>query len=224
MNTIRFFILFLAKYLSATFYQFEEKWLSDTRREQWDNVKLIVFLNHTSLFEPLFIRLAPNHFLWQLAQKLVAPGADITLNRPITGKLYKALVPGVIPISRKRDETWQEFMSLVGDEKITAILPEGRMKRKNGLDKDGKPMTVRGGIAEILHKLQQGQMLFVYSGGLHHIQAPGEHWPRLFKRVRANLEMIDIASYKKAFTQENFDAFKAQVVNDMQHRLEKCTP
>ena len=37
----------------------------------------------------------------------------------------------------------------------------------------------------------------VYSGGLHHIQVPGELLPTPFKTIRVRMEMIDIAAYKK---------------------------
>src|SRR5690606_9625185 len=137
-------------------------------------VRLVVFLNHTSLFEPLFIRFAPWSFVWNIAHKVIVPGADVTLERPLAGRVLKVLLPGVIPITRKADESWEHFLSLVNGDVITAILPEGRMKRRNGLGKEGKPMSVRGGVADILERLEQGKLLFVYSGGLHHIQCPGE--------------------------------------------------
>lgn len=224
LDVSRFSILYITKCLTRLFYRFEQKWLSDISKSHWDKVTLIVFLNHTSLFEPLFLRLAPNHFLWSLSRKLIAPGADITLKRPLAGKVFKTLVPGVVPISRKRDDTWQQFLSIVNPDKITAILPEGRMKRRNGLDKHGNRMTVRGGVAEILQKLNTGNILFIYSGGLHHIQAPGDKWPRLFKRIKANMEMVDISKYKKKFSDKCPLVFKEQVVADMQNRLEDCTP
>jgi hypothetical protein len=33
---------------------------------------------------------------------------------------------------------------------MVLMAPEGRMKRADGLDAHGQPMTVRGGIADIL--------------------------------------------------------------------------
>ena len=67
---------------------------------------------------------------------------------------------------------------------MVIILPEGRMKRENGLDLHGNPMNVRGGIADILLAMKQGRMLIAYSGGLHHVQFPGGV-PRIFKTVAA---------------------------------------
>ena len=55
------------------------------------------------------------------------------------------------------------------------------MKRRNGLDSQGQPMTVRGGIADILEAIPSGPMLIAYSGGLHHVQAPGETLPAVFR-------------------------------------------
>jgi len=205
------------------FYRFEQQWLSTEDKSQWPDVNLIIFLNHTSLFEPLFIRLAPFNFLWRIANNLVVPGADITLERPITGKIYRTLIPGCIPITRKKDQSWDNFLEYVGNDKVNAILPEGRMKRRDGLDKTGQPMNVRGGVVDILNRLNKGKILFVYSGGLHHIQAPGDKYPKLFKTIKANMEIIDLASYKRQFS-TNEDEFKKQVLNDINQRLASCLP
>lgn len=144
------------KLLAHLFYRGRINWLSQQQEESLNDVRLLVFLNHTSLFEPLFIRFAPWRFVWQVAHKVVVPGADITLQRPMTGRVLKVLLPGCIPITRQQDESWQHFLSHVSEDVITAILPEGRMKRRNGLDKEGKPMSVRGGVADILSRLQSG--------------------------------------------------------------------
>ncbi|WP_438862688.1 1-acyl-sn-glycerol-3-phosphate acyltransferase [Neptunicella sp.] len=212
------------KLLSHIFYRGSKTWLSEEQEEAFSEVKLIVFLNHTSLFEPLFIRFASWRLVWDIAHKVVVPGADITMQRPLAGKILKALLPGAIPITRKKDESWQHFLSHVSDDVITAILPEGRMKRPNGLDKHGKPMNVRGGVAEILERLDKGKVLFVYSGGLHHIQCPGDKLPRIFKTISANLEMVDIAKYKQQLEQLAEKSFKAKVMADMDRRLLDCVP
>lgn len=212
--------------LSALFYRFDIKWLSDRSQVKWNEIQLIVFLNHTSLFEPLFIRVAPNKFIWRLSKRLVAPGADITLNRPIAGRIYKAIAPGITAISRKRDQTWSQFMQSIDPKSVIAILPEGRMKRKDGLDKHGKPMDVRGGIADILRNIQGGKALFVYSGGLHHVQTPGQKLPKLFKSIKVNLEEVSIDHYKEQLMvkAENFKAFKTNVINDLNKKLREKVP
>lgn len=223
LNILRFLLLSSFKLTTMLFYRFEQHWLSSKYEQQWHKVNFIIFLNHTSLFEPLFLRLAPFSFLWRLANLLVVPGADITMARPITGKIYKILIPGCIPISRKNDQSWQHFLSLVSNEKINAILPEGRMKRKNGLDKDGQPMDIRGGVADMLERLDEGKILFLYSGGLHHIQAPGDKFPKLFKTIKVNMEIIDLAIYKQKFSDNNIE-FKKQVIADINERLINQTP
>jgi len=205
------------------FYRFEQQWLSTEDKSQWPDVNLIIFLNHTSLFEPLFIRLAPFSFLWRLANNLVVPGADITLDRPITGKIYRTLIPGCIPITRKKDQSWENFLNHVGNDKVNAILPEGRMKRRSGLDKTGLPMDVRGGVVDMLNRLDKGKILFVYSGGLHHIQAPGDRFPKLFKTIKANMEIVDLTSYKRQFSLDKAE-FKRQVLQDINERLANNTP
>ncbi len=246
---IRFFVLANIKLLSAMLYRFEQKWLpnshhaiaskkvhvlnseahkqerlNELQTPEWHNIKFIIFLNHTSLFEPLFIRFAPFSFLWQLSNNLIVPGADVTMKRPFAGRLLKTIVPGCIPISRKKDETWQQFLSQVTEDKITAILPEGRMMRLGGLDKEGQPMTIRGGFVDILNKLNHGKILFVYSGGLHHIQAPGDKYPRLFKTIKANFELVDIGYYKAQFKHYAKENQKAKMIEDVALRLKNNLP
>jgi len=225
IRLIRFTLLCLIKLVCLLFYRFNSKWLSDDNFKQFSQVRLIVFLNHTSLFEPLFVAAVPLHVLWRLSGKFLAPGADITLNeRPIVGAIYHSMFPGLIPITRKKDESWDHFLDLVDEETLVAILPEGRMKRRDGLDKHGNAMTVRGGVADILAQKHTGKMLFVYSGGLHHIQAPGEKRPRPFKTIHVNFEMMGIAEYKNSLPFDFGHDFREQVVADMQGRLETHVP
>ena len=222
---ISYFLLIGVKLTSALFYRYEVNWLNNGNNPIcWDDIRLVVFLNHTSLFEPIFIRLAPNSFIWQISKYLVIPGADITLNRPVLGRFFKSLIPGAVSISRKKDFTWLKFLSGIQPKSIVAILPEGRMKRADGLDKHGQQMSVRGGIADILQGLNRGKALFVYSGGLHHIQIPGQNLPKLFKKVKVNLEMVNIEQYKKSMQKSNFTEFKKKLIEDLNYRLEHFIP
>ncbi|WP_396588530.1 hypothetical protein [Bermanella sp. R86510] len=225
IRLIRFLLMLTLKCVCFVFYRYRVEWHSEHTFKHFRDVKLIVFLNHTSLFEPLFIGAAPIPVLWRLSDDLLAPGADITLNdRPIAGKIYHSLFPGLIPISRKKDESWRNFMQLVTDDNLVAILPEGRMKRSSGLDKHGKPMTVRGGVADILEKKHTGNILFIYSGGLHHVQSPGDWRPKVFKTIKANLQIIPIQEYKQSLPFEFGHDFRDEVVKDMQKRLETHVP
>ncbi len=177
-------------------------------------IKLIVFFNHTSLYEPLFIALFPIHFIYKLAHHMLAPGADKTLDRPIVGIFWKLFAPYMVKITRKRDHTWQAFIDQIKPESIIIIAAEGRMKRLNGLDVNGKKMTVRGGVVDIINLLDSGEMLFSYSGGLHHVQAPGQFFPRLFKTISMKVELVDIKSYRAQFTDSK------SMLADLQSRLE----
>jgi hypothetical protein len=106
-----------------------------------------------------------------------------------------------------------------------ALLPEGRMKRATGLDSTGQPMTVRGGIADLIESLGAGRMLLAYSGGLHHVQAPGERFPRLWKTIRMRLELVDIASYRTALlAQAGAAGFKRAVIADLERRRDLHCP
>lgn len=156
---------------------------------------------------------------------MVAPAADKTLNRPLVGFFFKLFSPGMIPITRKRDDSWGNFLESIYDDSIILIAPEGRMKRKTGLDLDGKKMTVKPGVVDILAGLNNGQMVFAYSGGLHHVQVPDEGLPKLFKTLKMNLEAFDINEYKSLFAfAKGSDDWKKAVLTDMQHRLEMKVP
>ncbi len=172
--------------------------------------------------EVLFLGFLPTHFLRRLSKRMVGPGADKTLDRPLVGLLFKLFSPGMTKITRKRDDSWDEFLESIYDDAVIVIAAEGRMKRKNGLDTDGKKMTVRGGVVDILSRLNFGQMVIAYSGGLHHVQVPGEGLPKLFKTIKLNLEAFDIADYKAMFTEAAGDAeqWRKAVLADLQMRLE----
>lgn len=220
---ISFLLMSTVKLISLIFYKTEDNWLRIEGKRKWNSIRLIVFMNHTSLFEPLYLSVVPFHFLWRLSRKMVAPGADKTLNRPIVGKFWKFLSPGMVSISRKRDDTWKEFMQAIKERSVIIIAPEGRMKRENGLDLNGNKMTVRGGVADVLENLDEGNMLIVYSGGLHHVQVPGQKFPKLFKTLKINVEQLNIKNYKDQF-ETTGRAWKKAVVDDMQKRLETNPP
>jgi hypothetical protein len=73
--------------------------------------------------------------------------------------------------------------------------------------------------------LDSGQMLITYSGGLHHVQVPGEGWPKLFKKLKMNVEVMDITAYKTSFSgQQGAAEWRKQMLADLQHRLETKPP
>jgi hypothetical protein len=139
--------------------------------------------------------------------------------------LYGLVAARVISITRERDESWSEVLRTIDPDAMVMILPEGRMKRATGLDSDGKPMTVRGGIADILETMGDGRMLVAYSGGLHHIHTPGDRFPRFFKTIRLRLEVVDIAPYRSARLEEGgAKGFRRAVVHDLERRRDEVCP
>lgn len=223
-SVLGFLIVMVIRTIAGIFWPLEKKWIGDPPPyDVWKNARLLALMNHTSLYEPLFANALSIPFTWHFISRMVAPAAEKTLKRPIAGTFWKLMVPNAMSITRKRDGTWTNFMDTISDDSIIVIAPEGRMKRPNGLDVDGKKMTVRGGIADILEKTHAGYFILFYSGGLHHVQAPGQFFPRPFQRIKMNLEWLDIASYKAQFPREP-KAFKAAVLNDLQHRLENNCP
>lgn len=220
---LAFFILCLVKIVSKVFYRGHYRWLDPIPANPWQNIRLMVILNHTSLYEPLFSQVLPFRYLWHLAGHFNIPGADITLDRPIVGTFWKLMVPNIASITRKKDETWENYLGSIKPSDVVMIAPEGRMKRPNGLDKFGKPMTVRGGVADIIEAIDDGIMVLCLSGGLHHVQEPGQRFPRLFKNIHMNFSYIDIKSYKAQFLGQPRER-KIAIVRDLQRRLENDCP
>lgn len=216
---ITFCVLLAAKLFSNTFYRHHLRWINDTPADPWADLRLVILLNHTSLFEWLFAGSVPARFLWRIANHAVIPVADKTLNRPLIGPFFRLLGKNVVSITRKPDETWRQLLRSIDTQGMVIILPEGRMKRETGLDLDGQPLTVRGGVADILEDLPEGRMLIAYSGGLHHIQVPGQRLPRLFKSIHLSIENLDIAGYR-TYLQGDLrgHAFKQRMKDDLEAR------
>lgn len=222
-----FLVLGAAWLISKAFWWRELKWIGGTPHgDPWRGIRVLCFLNHTSLFEWLFIAMAPPRFLWRVACHGVVPAAEKTIRRPIVGQFFKLVGAHVVSISRERDHTWREVLSRIDPDSMVVILPEGRMKRLNGLDSKGQPMSVRGGIADILEVIQEGPMLIAYSGGLHHVQAPGESLPRPFRRIHMNFELVEISAYRQERLREADGpiGFKRAVVEDLERRRARNTP
>ena len=180
------------KALSALFYRFDVHWIGELPSDPWENLRLVVLLNHTSLYEPLFTGFLPVRFLKTISQKGLVPVADKTLCRPIIGWFFRLVARNVVPVSRLRDNTWEGFLKKLQPRSLVIIAPEGRMKRANGLDADGKPMTVRGGVADLLQGITSGRMLIAHSGGLHHVQIPSQLIPKPFKTLIMKIEKLDM--------------------------------
>jgi len=147
-----------------------------------------------------------------------------TMRRKV-GIFFRMIAHNVVVVTRKRDHTWQAVLDRIDHRAVVCILPEGRMMRPNGLDAQGRPMTVRGGIADVLQAVGEGYMLLVYSGGLHHIQAPGELLPRLFKTIDIALEIVDIRVYiDQLLAEAGPEGFKRAVIADLERRRDTCCP
>jgi hypothetical protein len=140
------------------------------------------------------------------------------------GLIYKFVAANVVPITRQRDNSWYRVLNSIDPDSMVVIAPEGRMMRANGLDSQGKPMTVRGGVADILEVIPGGRMLIAYSGGLHHVQIPGGR-PKIFKTVRLRVEEVEIAEYRAAILdQTSPDGFKKAVIADLERRRDEYCP
>ena len=228
-RTMRSYLVFLllltVKLFSLLAYRVRLEWIGE-EDDPWADLRVLALLNHTSLFEPILAGAAPNKLLWQIAAHGVIPVADKTMDRPVAGRFFNLVAHTVIPITRERDDTWTLVLSRIHDRRaLVVILPEGRMMRPTGLDLHGRPMTVRGGIADILSTVEDGRVLLVYSQGLHHIHAPGDRFPRLFKSVRLRAETVDIPTYRDQMLATDGPAgFKRAVIEDLERRRDAYCP
>src|SRR5436190_16643657 len=221
-SIIVFTLLLVLKYLSKVFYTYDFAFIGPTPPDPWKGLRLVAFLNHTSLFEPVFLGGVPNRFIWRIAAHGVVPAADKTTGRPLVGMIFKFVAHHVIAITRERDHTWFAVLEKIDPHSMVIIAPEGRMKRANGLDSNGNPMTVRGGIADILLAIEHGRMLIAISGGLHHVQIPGHHTVGVFKKVSMQLENVDIAGYiAEQMAKGGAEAFKKSVREDLERRRDE---
>ncbi len=219
-SVLRFLLLGAAHLASRRLFRFVVERVGPAPARPFRDCRVAVLLNHTSLWEPIFLGIVPLSWIWEVARRGLLPGADSTLRRPLAGLFFRWMVPQAVSVSRRRDRTWADFGRRLGSDSIVIIAPEGRMKRRDGLDKNGRPMTVRGGIVDILNRVGDGTLLIVYSGGLHHVQAPDEGWPRLFQTVRARVEEIPIARYRQELGFRT-PAFRANVIADLERRRDR---
>jgi hypothetical protein len=223
-SAIVFTLLVSLKFLSKIFYRYDFGWVGETPDDPWANVRVVAFLNHTSLFEPVFLGVVPNRFIWRLAAHGVVPAADKTTDRPLVGLIFRFVAHHVIAITRQRDDTWFQVLNKIDPDSMVVLAPEGRMKRETGFDVHGKPMTVRGGIADVLLAVKEGRMLIAYSGGLHHVQVPGRV-PRIFRTVRLRVENLSVAQYiADHMSGGGPEQFKRNVILDLQDRRDRLCP
>ena len=223
-SVLAFFVILKVNILSRLFFRLENAWIGGEPGNYATDTRIIALLNHTSLYEPLVAGYAPINLLWKIARHGVLPVAEKTMKRRI-GLFFSLLVRHVVVVTRQRDHTWEKVLNRIDSNAIVIILPEGRMKRADGLDSKGKAMTIRGGIADILEALPGGRMLMVYMGGLHHIQVPGELLPTPFKTIRCRMEMVDISDYKAEVAVEYPELnFTGAVIADLTRRRDEYCP
>jgi hypothetical protein len=85
-------------------------------------------------------------------------------------------------------------------------------------------MSVMGGIADIFNYIKKGNMILGYSGGLHHVQIPGQTIPGIFKTIRMNYESIKIEDFISICESRSEDSFKNAVIAELEERMKKNIP
>lgn len=223
----RYGFLLGARWLFRRLYTVDMRWIEEPEGDPWLDAGIVLILNHTSLYEPLFLGGVPPRFVRRIAASGLAPIATKTTDRPVVGRIFRLLVPEVVPVTRERDETWERYLERAADPStLVFLLPEGRMKRRTGLDAHGGPMTVLGGVADLLERAEAHErMILAYSGGLHHVHAPGDWLPRLFRTITMCLEVVDVGPYRERLRAEaGRGGFKEAVVRDLTRRRDRHCP
>lgn len=226
LDRLRYGFLLAARWLFRRGYDYDFRWVDEPEGDPWLDAGIVIILNHTSLFEPLFLGGVPRRFVRRIASAGLAPIATKTTERPIVGRIFRLLVPEIVPVTRERDDTWEAYLRRAEDpETLVFLLPEGRMKRRSGLDARGGPMTVLGGVADVIERARPDErMILAYSGGLHHVHAPGDRYPRVFKELTMCLEAVDVEPYRRALrrTADGTDFKEATVADLTRRRDEHC--
>lgn len=222
---VTYTLVTVLKLFARTFYRCDFRWIGDPPPDPWHGLRLVTILNHTSLYEWLWASSVPQSFIHRLAHHGVVPVAEKTVERPLVGAFFSLVARHVVSITRKRDHTWEAVLESLEDDSMVVMLPEGRMKRASGLDLHGRPMTIRGGVADVLQALPDGRLMLAYSGGLHHVQHPGEKLPRLFQTIRMNFEVLDIPTYRQQLLDEHgAEGFRRAVIEDLERRRDLHCP
>jgi hypothetical protein len=221
---LTYLILLSGKLTSRGLWDASVEWVGDPTDDPWRDVRLIAILHHTSLAEGVYLPAVPDRVLRRIARHGVAPIAEETMARPVAGRIFQLLVPRPVPVTRRRDESWDRVLHELDDpQAILTLCPEGRMMRPHGRDKDGECMTVKPGIAYVLRALGHGRMILAYSGGLHHVFPPGARLPRLFQPLRLRVESVDITRYLAEREAEPVP-FVDAVKRDLTRRRDLYTP
>ncbi len=224
VSILSYAALLAVKHASRALYRIHTEWVGDVPPDPWDGVRLIAVVHHTSLAEAIYLAVVPNRILRKMSRHAVLPVARETMARPIEGRIFRLLVPNAVPITRRRDQSWARVLDEIDDpDSMMAMFPEGRMMRPDGRDKSGAPMTVKPGVVEVLQALGHGRMILAYSGGLHHVFAPGASLPRFLQPLSLRLESLDIAAYLEERGRE-LPSLTDAVVRDLTRRRDLYTP
>jgi hypothetical protein len=221
---LTYLILLAGKLSSRGLWDTSVEWVGEVPADPWDQVRLITILHHTSLAEGIYLTAVPDRVLRSMARHGVAPIAAETMARPVIGRVFRLIAPHPVPVTRRRDESWDRVLRELDDPRaILALCPEGRMMRPNGRDKDGALMTIKPGIADVLRALGRGRMILAYSGGLHHVFPPDARLPRPFLPCALRVESIEIARYTAERERDPLP-FVDAVRRDLTRRRDLYTP
>ena len=121
-----FLVLGAAWLISKAFWWRELKWIGGTPPgDPWRGIRVLCFLNHTSLFEWLFIAMAPPRFLWRVACHGVVPAAEKTIRRPIVGQFFKLVGAHVVRYALAADDRFR--LDAAAFQRALAAAPRAKL-------------------------------------------------------------------------------------------------
>ena len=97
---------------------------------------------------------------------------------------------------------------------LWAVLATGRA--------DGSPQqSMIGYLVD-----DEGRLLIAYSGGLHHVQSPGQRVPKIFKKLFVRFENLDLVAYREEMRERHgAAAFRSTVIADLEAQRDRhCVP
>ena len=121
---LAFFILASIKTVGRLLFSFNVEHQGE-QRVAWSEVRLIAWLNHTSLYDVFLISVIPYRTLWRASKDCLTPIAEKTYRRPVVGFIFRNLTMSKSSVSQKRDDTWSQFLGSITHASMVALFPEG---------------------------------------------------------------------------------------------------
>lgn len=204
-------IIFFSWILVKILYRCSWTWIGKNSDRGFQDMKALFLMNHTSYADHMIFVLVPINVIYKMFWNARIAVAQHQVKN-FKG-LLQYLENNIVPLSRQRDDSWNNYLSNANAKSIFVMYPEGTRMSPEGLDKNGKKVRVKGGVADILELLPDGDIVILYLDGFYEILGAGMKFPKLFKKVRVTAEVVDIAALKHelAYTGRHEDRYDFRV-------------